>query len=205
MANKNDVFKTYDKIADWFDEHRSRELFEKPYLDKFISLLKPGAHILDVGCGMGEPITQYLISRGLQVTGVEGSQKLIALARERLPEGRFIHADMRILALGETFDGIIVWHSLFHLSQDCQKSMFRVFAEHLRPQGILMFTSGHQEDEIWSENGGEKLYHASLSVQSYRELLSKHQFEIISHTAQDQDCGEATVWLAQLNNHSEKK
>lgn len=34
--NKDNVYKDYEKIADWFDSHRSRELFEKPWLDKEI-------------------------------------------------------------------------------------------------------------------------------------------------------------------------
>lgn len=50
--NKDKVFGTYEKIANWFDEHRSRELFEKPYLDQVIDLIKPGAKIFDLGCGM---------------------------------------------------------------------------------------------------------------------------------------------------------
>lgn len=53
MANKKNVFKNYEKIADWFDEHRYRGLFEMPYLDKVISYLPAGADILDLGCGIG--------------------------------------------------------------------------------------------------------------------------------------------------------
>ena len=53
MTNKEKVYKSYEKIVNWFDEHRSRKLFEKPYLDMIISYLKPGSKILDLGCGMG--------------------------------------------------------------------------------------------------------------------------------------------------------
>ncbi len=35
--NKDDVYKAYEKIANWMDEHRSRELFEKPYLDRVMT------------------------------------------------------------------------------------------------------------------------------------------------------------------------
>ncbi len=56
------VYKSYDKMFKWFDATRSRELFEKPYLDLAISYLKPNAKILDLGCGMGEPIGKYFIT-----------------------------------------------------------------------------------------------------------------------------------------------
>jgi hypothetical protein len=39
MSNKNKVYESYNKIAEWFDEHRSRDLFEKPHLDKAIEHL----------------------------------------------------------------------------------------------------------------------------------------------------------------------
>ena len=51
--NKDDVYKSYDKIASWMDEHRSMVLFEKPYLDRIIAYLKPDATVLDLGCGTG--------------------------------------------------------------------------------------------------------------------------------------------------------
>lgn len=35
---KENVTQTYDKISNWFENHRSLELFEKPYLDSLIKL-----------------------------------------------------------------------------------------------------------------------------------------------------------------------
>lgn len=37
-----------------------------------------------------------------------------------------------------------------------------LFSTHTKPSGILAFTSAEEEDEIWSDNGGQMLYHASL-------------------------------------------
>lgn len=104
MTKTPNVTQSYDKIIKWFDEHRSRDLFEKPYLDLAMSHLKPGAKILDLGCGMGEPIAKYFIDKGFQLTGVDGSTKMIDLAASRFPKATFIHGDMRELALDETFD-----------------------------------------------------------------------------------------------------
>jgi len=70
MADKNNVYNDYDLIADWFDEYRSREFFEKPYLDRLILYLAPHVKILDLGCGMGQPIAQYCIEQGFEVVGV---------------------------------------------------------------------------------------------------------------------------------------
>jgi len=200
MSNEKDnVYKVYDKITDWFDTHRSRELFEKPWLDKAMSYLKPGACILDLGCGMGEPIARYFIEQGFDVMGIDGSEKQIDLAKTRLPQGQFRIADMRDLNLGEKFDLVIAWHSFFHLPQDDQRAMFETFANHLNKGGILLFTSGPDAGEVWGENGGENLYHASLSPSEYKDLLSDHGFSLLDHKIEDNTCGDATIWMAQLN------
>lgn len=197
MTKKNNVYESYEKIADWFDAHRSRTLFEKPYLDMAIAYLNPHAKILDLGCGMGEPIAKYLDDKGFQVIGIDGSQKLIDMARRRVPNATFLIGDMREIELEQTFDCIIAWHSFFHLSQDDQRAMFPLFEKHINPGGILIFTSGPDAGEVWSDNGGENLYHASLSTEEYNMLLAAYHFEVITHVIEDEQCGDATIWIAQ--------
>ncbi len=196
--SKADVYKVYNKIAKWFDEHRSRDLFEKAWLDKAISLLPNNAQVLDLGCGMGEPIIPYFLSKGLKVTGVDGSEKLLEMARSRFQNVELILSDIRLLRLNKKFDLIIAWHSFFHLSQDDQRAMFKIFIDHLNPKGVLLFTSGEEAGEVWSENGGEELYHASLSIAGYKSILNEKGFTLIDHKVFDPECGEATIWLAQL-------
>ncbi len=196
--NKNSVFKTYEKIANWFDEHRSRELFEKTWLDKAISLIPPTAHILDLGCGMGEPIIPYFLEKNFSITALDGSSKLIDIAKSRYPEVEFILGDMRKLKINQKFDMLLAWHSLFHLTQEDQKAIFPLLASHLKPRGILLFTSGEEEGEIWSNNGGEILYHASLSPDEYKNILKQCGFSLIEYKISDPACGNATIWLAKL-------
>lgn len=196
MSNKDNVYKDYDDIADWFDKHRSRELFEKYYLDMAIAHLNSHSKILDLGCGMGAPIAEYFIGQGFNVIGVDGSQNLIKFAKERFPKTRFLCMDMRGLDLDEEFDCILAWHSLFHLTHEEQRKMFQTFERHANPGAILMFTSGPEAGEVWSNNGGVNLYHASLSMTEYKDLLKKHHFEVIAHNIEDEDCGGATVWVA---------
>lgn len=195
-TNKDKVYQSYDKMYNWYDEHRSRELFEKPYLDLAISHLKPKAKILDIGCGMGEPIGKYFIDQGFDLTGIDGSGELINLAKSRFPKARFYVQDMRTINLNEKFDLVIAWHSLFHLSREEQKSMFQIFESLINKQGILLFTTGHENGEVWSDNGGQMLYHASLDLEEYKKLLLKHNFEIIKYIKEDESCGGATVWVA---------
>lgn len=195
---KKNVLQVYDNIGDWFFQNRSNGLMEKPYLDHMIQLLGKGSTVLDLGCGTGVPIMRYLVEQGMNTLGVDGSAKMLEIARQNLPSEKFIQADMRELDLDQSFDAIIAWHSLFHLTYDEQTAMFSIFKKHLNNNGVLMFTSGNEQKEIWSMNGGENLYHASLETDHYRKLLEAQGFGIISYTKDDPDCGGATVWIAQL-------
>lgn len=183
------------RAADW-DADRGRDLFEKPWLDRFLAHVPAAGSILDLGCGSGEPIARYLIAGGRAVTGVDAAPGLIDLCRARFPAQTWIVADMRGLDLGHAFDGLIAWHSAFHLTPDDQQGLFAVYARHVTPGGVLIFTSGPDHGERIGEWRGEPLYHGSLSAEAYRRGLDAAGFEVLRHAPDDPGCGHATVWLA---------
>lgn len=197
MAEDDNIIGLYERHALAFDELRGKNLFEKPWIDRFASLVPAQGIVLDLGCGSGEPIAADLIRRGFRVTGVDSSESLIGLCRQRFPQEQWIVRDMRKLPPGRTFNGIIAWHSFFHLSPADQRAMFPVFAYLSVPGAPLMFTAGHFSGVAMGEFGGESLYHASLDREEYLELLTANGFRVVSQVTQDPDCGGATVWLAQ--------
>lgn len=190
------IIPLYERHARAFDKDRYRGLFEKSWLDRFCTLIPSGGSIIDLGCGMGEPIARYLIEAGYALTGVDSSPSMIARCRERFPSQTWHVADMRDLALTRIFDGIIAWDSFFHLTPDDQRCMFPVFRAHAAPGAALMFTSGPAHGEAIGEYQGEALYHASLDPAEYRTLLAQNGFAVKAHIANDADCGGHTVWLA---------
>jgi len=190
------IIELYERHALDYDNDRSRFLQEKAWLDRFLSHIPRGGHILDVGCGMGEPIARYCMDAGMRVTGIDSSPSLIAMCRERFPGGEWLVADMRDLTLDRRFDGLLAWDSFFHLSAHHQREMFPRFARHAKPGAPLMFTSGLTEGERVGTYRGEPLYHASLDTAEYRQLLSANGFRVERYLANDPDCGEHTVWLA---------
>lgn len=195
---KNNVFETYNIIAGWFSENRSQGLIEKAYLDKLIDIIGKGASVLDIGCGTGKPMMGYLLDKGMNVTGVDASYRMLEIAKENLPSADLIQADMRELSLNRKFDAIVAWHSFFHLPSEDQPAMFSIFRNHLNNNGILLFTSGKEHGEAWGENGGENLFHASLDRDHYQSLLEAHHFRVLIYKEDDPECG-ATVWMAQLS------
>lgn len=190
------VFETYDIIAGWFSENRHKTLTERSFLDKLINIVGKGASVLDLGCGTGAPVMGYLLEQGMHVTGVDGSYRMLEIAKDNFPSAEFIQADMRELSLNRKFDAIIAWHSFFHLPAEDQPAMFGIFRDHLNKDGVLLFTSGKEHGEVWSENGGENLFHASLDKERYQSLLEEHNFRVLVYQEDDPEC-HANVWIAQ--------
>ena len=178
--------------------NRGQQLIEKNWLDQFIALLGSERTVLDVGCGTGRPIGSYLGAQACEVTGVDSSPELLNMARELTPRNRWIEADMRELDLGQRFDGILAWHSFFHLAPDDQRSMFPIFRDHAKDGAALMFTSGVKHGVSIGTMEDEPLYHASLDPEEYRDLLASNGFEVVNHLVNDPDCARATVWLAKV-------
>lgn len=196
-GERKNVYKVYNKMGKWFAQNRYAGLEEKIYLDDLLKRLPSNARILDLGCGSGKPILEYLISQNINVLGIDASEQMLELARLNFPDTQFMLKDMRKLDLGEKFDAIIAWHSFFHLPAADQPGMFGIFRRHLKPNGILLFTSGTDSGEVWAINGGENLFHASLDTEQYQSLLESNQFEVLTHKINDPNCGGANVWMAQ--------
>ena len=195
-----DVWRLYEAHAEEYDRVRSRGLMERDYLSEVTAALAAGAGILDLGCGSGEPIARHLIERGFNVTGVDAAPAMIALCRTRFPDAAWVEAGMRTLDLGRRFDAILAWDSFFHLDADEQRAMFDIFARHIAPNGLLLFTSGPQAGEAIGDFFGHALFHSSLDSDEYECLLDRSGFAVLRHRVEDPDCGRHTVWLARSGN-----
>lgn len=197
----DNIIPLYQQNSAFWDSQRNRvrgdsPRCEVPWLERFLAQLPANGHILDIGCGSGEPIAGYFIRQGFTVTGIDGASAQIARCRERFPQQRWLVNDMRTLDLGTRFDGIIAWDSFFHLCQADQRKMFAIFLAHSADKAALMFTSGPEQGEAIGEFCGKPLFHASLSPTEYINLLHQHQFSVVEHRVEDPECGFHTVWLA---------
>ncbi len=186
----------YEDTAARYDAERSRALFEARWLARFTAALPAGAHVLDLGCGTGEPIARWFIAEGFRVTGVDFAEAMLDLARARWPQGDWRQGDMRNFGLPERFDGLIAWNSFFHLTTDEQRACLPRLAEHVKPGGVLMITVGPSEGETSATVGGQAVYHASLSPAEYVTILQDNGMRLTGFLAEDPECASHTVLMA---------
>jgi SAM-dependent methyltransferase len=111
MSELSDHARTHlARIRTHYD--RSSELTKaalayRDFLASYYNLLIPAsASVLEVGCGAGDLLLRLQVS---QRCGVDVSPRQIALAREKIPDGKFyVQAGEELDLPGESFDYIIV-------------------------------------------------------------------------------------------------
>ncbi len=195
-ADPAGVRAVYDRNAVAFDARRRESRMETGWISRFAALLPDGAEVLDLGCGSGEPVARLLLDAGFRVTGADFSPSMLRIARATFPRAEWIEADIRDLDLGRTFDGIVAWHSVFHLTVQEQRVALPRIAAHLRPGGVLMMTSGITEGESDGQVGKDRVYHASLDAAEYRRILAGQGVPVTEFVVDDPETGGSNILMA---------
>lgn len=103
----------------------------------FAKQLAKGSRVLEVGCAGGRD-AQYFVKEGLQVTGIDTSTVLLALAKKRIPKGRFIFMDVRKLTFPpKSFHAVWANAVLLHLERRDVPQVLRRLHKVLVPGGFL--------------------------------------------------------------------
>ena len=203
FESAQNIIEIYKKHARAWTELRGNFLYEKAWLDHFLSLIPQHSKILDLGCGSGKPIADYLIQHDHKITGVDSSDVMIEMARQNFPEQYWLQADMRTVEFDQKFNAILAWDSFFHLTPDDQRQMFTQFSKFAESGSVLMFSSGPSHGEAVGDLFGDALYHASLAPEEYQALLKQSGFKVIKMVAEDVECTGHTVWLTQKDKMSQ--
>ncbi len=98
----------------WYDSPRGRWIGETEFALLRRQLdLRPGQQVLDVGCGTGW-FTRRLAQGGLQMTGLDVSEAMLAVARQRTPQGiTWLQGDAAQLPFADrSFDHVVALTSL---------------------------------------------------------------------------------------------
>jgi SAM-dependent methyltransferase len=104
--------------------------------------LTPGMRVLDVGCGPGRH-AHALAARGIDVVGVDISQRFVDLATENAPPGAtFRRADARSLPFDAEFDvALSLCQGAFGLVGDEDGEVLRGMARAVTPGGRISFSA----------------------------------------------------------------
>lgn len=173
----DDAAQAYAEQAqvDWFDE----------FIDRHLGDIT-GKRVLDLGCGHGW-FADELRQRGADVVAVDGSGRLLDIARDRYPHVTFEQHDLRGGYEGE-FDVVVALMVLMDLP-DLSRLRLRV-----RPGGVLIATILHpaffMQKTVDDDHGGYR---------QVRNYLDEEQWWIEGfggHSHYHRPIGAYVDWLA---------
>jgi len=127
----------YNKISEDYQE----VYFDMPLLteafDGWLAQIPAGGHILDAGCGHGDPVITHLLEKGFQVTGSDFSPAMLKRASAAFPQASFLHQATPAISEQAAFDGICSFNSMLYLDPiDLLNSIQRLHRA-LKPGGLL--------------------------------------------------------------------
>ncbi len=171
-----DLKETYNKIAsDWNQDHLNDDWWYAG-VDKFLSYLKPGSSILDVGCGSGHK-ARYLVDHGFKVKGFDFSEEMVRLSKEQVPEGQFFLWDMtKPLDETEKFDAIMMQASLLHIPKNKVNLVLDNMKKILKPESYL-YVSVKKAWENQAEQGVIKEDDYGYEYERFFSFFEKEELE----------------------------
>jgi SAM-dependent methyltransferase len=152
---------SYDEFAAYYDVYWAAGYlrdFEEGFNETILPLVRPGARVLDLCCGTGR-LAAWLGERGFDVTGVDQSSQMLAVARMHAPDAAFIEADARRFTLPQPVDLVLsTFDSINHFaSLDELEEVFCCVRGALAEDGLFCFDCITEEG---FEYAGDETYAA---------------------------------------------
>ena len=138
-----DVQRSYDTVAEGYADAIGDGLASHPdargALAWFAEAMRGvGGPVLDAGCGTGL-ITGYLRDLGLDVSGIDLSPRMLAIARRDYPTLSFEPGSMTELDVADGFlGGVVAFYSIIHIPDDEIAGVLAGFHRVLRPGGVVL-------------------------------------------------------------------
>jgi SAM-dependent methyltransferase len=177
------VIEVYDALAEAYADHYESGNPDQPFLNEFLSHLRSGARLLDVGCGTGSG-TKYFFDHGMRVEGIDLSGGMIDVARRAYPHLRFTRKDVRNsnYQTGH-LDAIWAGYSLFHMGRRDFRSVLKNIRKALLPNGIFGLIMQEGKGEVQLPEPlcpGKSLLVHLYSTKELTTILGSEGFNVIA-------------------------
>ncbi|MBK9337663.1 MAG: class I SAM-dependent methyltransferase [Lewinellaceae bacterium] len=141
---ENETIQAWDSVAELYQTNfMDLDLYNDTY-DAFCRRIeKPGAKILELGCGPGN-ITRYLLRKrpDFDILATDAAPNMVKLARENNPAARCEVLDCREMdRLDGPFDGIVCGFCLPYLSKEEVTKLLHDCSNLLNDDGTLYFSA----------------------------------------------------------------
>ena len=151
--NKKDIIEFFDRLAPQWDADmiRSDEII-RIILDN--AGVKEGVDVLDVACGTGVLIPDYLARNVASVTGIDISPEMAKIAESKFPQEnvKIICGDVENTEFERKFDCIVVYNAFPHFPEP--EKLIKQLASLLKEGGTMTVAHGMSRAQIDHHHSG---------------------------------------------------
>jgi len=191
------IAKAYDSVAreyanEFFGEHEKKPK-DREILARFFHEIDNRRPVWDFGCGPGQT-TKYLNDLGLEISGLDISEKILEQAQSLYPEIHFQKGNMLNLDFeNNSIAGIVAFYAIVHFTKAQVEATLREIFRVLQPGGLLLLTYHIGEeiihlDEFLGKNIDiDFMFFSSDFVLTSLKTIGFEQIEIIERDPYPED------------------
>ena len=173
--NQKDIIAFFDRLAPQWDGDLIRsDSIIATILDN--AKVAPGNAVLDIACGTGVLIGDYLDRGVASVTGIDISPEMIKIARGKFPQAHvnFICGDAQTYDFSTLFDNIVIYNAFPHFPDP--EGLLQALCKHLKPGGTLTVAHGMSRAAIDRHHAGtaSKVSMGLMHEDDLAALMSKY-------------------------------
>lgn len=137
--------------------------------------------VVEIGCGTGNLVNHFM-KAGFNYIGLDMSQDMINLAKEKTPTAQFIKDDMRSFTLPKAVESTIITARTisYLLTNEDVNNTFHSISNNLQKGGILSFDIIDANKFIPMVAGEKEIVHTAIANQTTYIRKSKWKLQLIN-------------------------
>ena len=173
--NQGKIVEFFDKLAPQWDADMIRN-------DEVINIILDNAKVseaksvLDVACGTGVLIPDYLKRKISSVTAIDISREMIKIASSKYHKDniKFICGDVMNEKFDEKYDSIVLYNAFPHFPEP--EKLIEKLSTLLKPEGILTIAHGMSKQDIdrIHKNGATEVSLGLMEAKDLAEIMNKY-------------------------------
>lgn len=175
MLEKKEIIEFFNSCAPSWDEEMIRD---DRIIDKILENAKvtAGKDVLDVACGTGVLIPDYLKRNVASVIAIDISPEMVKITQEKFAQDEVtvLCGDVETTEFDKKFDCIMVYNAFPHFPDP--EKLIRVLSTHLKPGGTLTVAHGMSRARIdhCHEGSASKVSVGLMSEDDLAEIFAKY-------------------------------
>ena len=175
MIETKEVIAFFDRLAPGWDAEMIRsDAVINTILDN--AEVTEGKDVLDVACGTGVLIPDYLKRNVASVTGIDISPKMAEIAKEKFKQERvtILCRDVEEATFDRPFDCIVVYNAFPHFPNP--ERLIQTLSGLLKPGGTLTVAHGMSREKIDAHHHGTASHVSNglMPADDLAEIFGKH-------------------------------